>query len=109
MPRASFNISLPPEMAREVDEAMRREHRTRSELVREALRVYFAMTSAPAYSPTAQERRAIALGRAEITRGELVSLNELNASLDRRPRQKRRESRPLRPKKRKRTTARGAR
>ncbi len=31
-------VSLPPEMAKQVEEAMKREHRTRSELVREALR-----------------------------------------------------------------------
>lgn len=33
-------VSLPPEMAKQVEEAMQREHRTRSELVREALRQY---------------------------------------------------------------------
>lgn len=37
----TFTMSLPPEMATELDETMAREHRTRSELVREALRRYF--------------------------------------------------------------------
>ncbi len=37
---ATFCISLPPEMAREIEAACRNEHRTRSELVREALRAY---------------------------------------------------------------------
>ena len=38
----TFSISLPPEMAVELEEIMKEEHRTRSELVREALRRYFA-------------------------------------------------------------------
>ena len=36
----TFTVSLPPEMAEELKEVMKREHRTRSELVREALRRY---------------------------------------------------------------------
>ncbi len=38
-------ISLPPKMAKQLDEAMEEEGRTRSELVREALRVYFLKQS----------------------------------------------------------------
>lgn len=37
----TYTISLPPEMAVQLEEAMKKEHRTRSELVREALRIYF--------------------------------------------------------------------
>lgn len=38
----TFTVSLPPQMAAELEDVMRREHRTRSELVREALRQYVA-------------------------------------------------------------------
>ena len=38
---AIFTISLPPEMAEKVDELMKKEKMTRSELFREALRKYF--------------------------------------------------------------------
>ena len=38
----TFTISLSPEMNKEVAVIMAQEHRTRSELVREALRVYMA-------------------------------------------------------------------
>lgn len=38
---ATFTISLPPEMAEKVEELMKKEKRTRSELFREALRRYF--------------------------------------------------------------------
>ena len=40
----TFTISLPPEMAGELEEIMKKEHRTRSELVREALRRYVSET-----------------------------------------------------------------
>lgn len=36
----TFSISLPPEMAKELEEIRKKEHRTRSELLREALRCY---------------------------------------------------------------------
>lgn len=41
----TFSISLPPEMAAELEEIQRKEHRTRSELIREALRRYIAVAS----------------------------------------------------------------
>lgn len=37
----TFTVSLPPEMAAEVESVRKEEHRTRSELIREALRRYF--------------------------------------------------------------------
>jgi len=37
----TFTISLPPEMADELEQVQKREQRTRSELIREALRRYF--------------------------------------------------------------------
>lgn len=36
----TYSISLPPEMAAELEEIRKKEHRTRSELLREALRRY---------------------------------------------------------------------
>jgi metal-responsive CopG/Arc/MetJ family transcriptional regulator len=38
----TFSISLPPEMAEELEVVRRKEHRTRSELLREALRRYLS-------------------------------------------------------------------
>ena len=38
---ATFSVSLPLEMAATLEQVRREEHRTRSELVREALRQYF--------------------------------------------------------------------
>lgn len=39
----TFTISLPPQMAEEVETACKQEHRTRSELIREALRRYIVV------------------------------------------------------------------
>ena len=43
----TITISLPPKMAERVEEAMKIEHRTRSELVRVALRTYFSVRRFP--------------------------------------------------------------
>lgn len=55
----TFTMSLPPEMAAELEKTMAREHRTRSELVREALRRYFSANatreSLPSHSVFADE------------------------------------------------------
>jgi metal-responsive CopG/Arc/MetJ family transcriptional regulator len=40
----TFSISLPPAMAAELDALCKKEHRTRSELLREALRRYSSST-----------------------------------------------------------------
>lgn len=39
----TFTISIPPGMAAEFEEVRKKEHRTRSELVREALRQYISL------------------------------------------------------------------
>lgn len=43
----TFTISLPPEMAKEIEEIRQKEHRTRSELLREALRRYIVSATHP--------------------------------------------------------------
>jgi metal-responsive CopG/Arc/MetJ family transcriptional regulator len=41
----TYTISLPPEMAAELEDIRKKEHRTRSELLREALRRYASAAS----------------------------------------------------------------
>ena len=77
--RRTVTISLPPEMAEQMEEVRKTEHRSRSELVREALRFYLL----PAVKPTARELRGVQKGRAEIRRGHYVTLDQLHAELDR--------------------------
>ena len=89
MPRttATFSVSLPPQMAKELERVRKSEHRTRSELVREALRGYIRQAdirtlqeraaAVPEEEPTADEREAIAAATAEFRVGNHVALNEL--------------------------------
>jgi len=69
--------SLPPEMMREVERLKKLEHRTRSELVREALRNYFALRAKfREEEPTAADLRAINEGRHQHARGETIPLKK---------------------------------
>jgi len=93
MPRttSTLTISLPPEMLDELERVRREEHRTRSELIREALRVYFS-GRIPKDTPTAAELRAIRRGRAAIARGDYVTLDQLRHEVGTAPRRPRKKS-----------------
>ena len=112
MPRDNtMTVSLPREMLQEVEVVRKREHRTRSELVREALRTYFTERVFPrSYSPTPRELAAIRKGRAEIRRGEYLTLDEFfqHLALDSPPPKARAKSSHARPTPRARATARRA-
>lgn len=85
--REPLTISLPREMADAVRRASRREQRTTSELVREALRRYLG--GMPVVQVTTAEFAAIERGRAEIRRGDVVTLDELRHGVGSRARQAR--------------------
>jgi hypothetical protein len=78
-------------MAKEIERAMRLEHKTLSELVREALRVYLAARLDPTGLPTAAEARAYRRGMAAYRRGDSVTLEEYRNGMDRRPRRPRKK------------------
>jgi len=77
----TMTISLPPAMARQMEAVQKQENRTRSELLREAWRQYFERRYT-VYAPTRAEAAAIGKGRAEIARGEFVTLDQLHDELD---------------------------
>jgi metal-responsive CopG/Arc/MetJ family transcriptional regulator len=83
--RHTITISLPPEMAEQVEETMKVEHRTRSELMREALRTYFSVRRLPEETPTPAELRAIRRGEAAYRRRDYVTLDECFRDVVRRP------------------------
>jgi predicted transcriptional regulator len=68
---ATFSISVPPEMAGEIERVRRAEHRTRSELVREALRHYIR-----AASVRAVRERMAALPEADAAPDEIAAIAE---------------------------------
>ena len=96
---ATFSISLPPEMADELERVRRQEHRTRSELVREALRHYMRAAEIrsvqqrigklPEAEPTADEVTAIKEGNKDFTEGKFVTLKQLRHELGHRRQQSR--------------------
>lgn len=92
--RHTMTVSLPPAMIREVEAVRKAEHRTRSELIREALRTYFTMRRA--YTPTAAELRAIERGRGALRRGEYVTVDDLRSSLGAAGKRARAKKRPAR-------------
>jgi hypothetical protein len=78
-------------MARQVEQARKAENRTRSELVREALRVYLSARIIPTELPTAAEARAYRRGMAAYRRGNYVTLGAYLDGMDRRPRRARKK------------------
>ncbi len=85
----TFTVSLPPAMAKQIEQVMKAEHRTRSELVREALRVYFSARLISTEAPTPTEARAHRRGIAAYKRGNYVTLETYLNGMDRRPRRTR--------------------
>src|SRR5438132_8208370 len=81
----TLTISLPPAMAKQMERVQKEENRTRSELLREAWRQYFEGRYG-SYAPTKAELAAIRRGRAEIKRGNSVSLDQFLHDVDTQPR-----------------------
>ena len=79
--RQTMTVSLPPAMIKQVEKVRKAEHRTRSELVREALRSYFSRRF-PVVAASKSELEAIRRGRAQIRRGEYLTLDELLYGMD---------------------------
>lgn len=81
----TVTISLPPNMVDELDRVRRHEHRTRSELLREALRRYIATTQT-SHTVRVEEAQpdevaAIRRGKEDFSRGETISLEALQNEL----------------------------
>jgi len=84
----TMTISLPAAMAKQMERVQKEEHRTRSELLREAWRQYFESRYA-VYKPTKAELAGIRKGRADYKKGEFVTLRELRDELESARNQKR--------------------
>jgi predicted transcriptional regulator len=68
-------------MAEQMQQVQKKENRTQSELLREAWREYFE-SHYGSYTPTKAELAAIRKGRAEVSRGQYRTLQELQSDLD---------------------------
>jgi predicted transcriptional regulator len=86
----TLTISLPPAMLQQMQQVQKAEHRTRSELLREAWRQYFESRYA-VYTPTKSELAGIRKGRADFKHGDVVSLSQLHNELESARREKRKQ------------------
>ena len=81
-----MTISVPTEMARQIEARRKAEHRTRSGLLQEAFRRYNFAAQIPAdveeEEATPAELRAIERGRAALKKGQSVSLKEALRQID---------------------------
>ena len=77
----TMTISLPPALLEEFETIREVESRTRSELVREALRFYFEKRY-PVVEASREELAAIRRGRAAFARGDHLSLEEVLNELE---------------------------
>lgn len=87
----TFTISLSPAMLEQLERVCKQENRTRSELICEALRQYIESRYATEKA-TKADLAAIRRGRAEIKRGEYITINELHHELAAARQQKRTKS-----------------
>ena len=79
-----FSVSLPPELYEQAEAVRMAEHRTRSELVREALRSYIdRFRRIRVVEPTNPEARMIKEGWNAYEGGEYVTLEELHREMAR--------------------------
>lgn len=79
-----ISFSIPEELLPAIDEAASREHRSRAELIRDAVRQYLSSgkgRTIPLDNIQPDEREAAERGRAQFERGEFVRLDDLQREL----------------------------
>lgn len=79
--RKNLSVSLPAPMVELLDRASRLQHRTRSELIREAVHEYFSRRI-PVAEATPEEEHEMQRGLEEHARGEYVTLEKLLHDLE---------------------------
>ena len=82
MAHKKFSVSLPLELYEQAEAVRKAEHRTRSELVREALRSYIDRFRRIALvEPTSQEARMLEAGWSADKGGDDITLEELRREM----------------------------
>jgi metal-responsive CopG/Arc/MetJ family transcriptional regulator len=86
----TVTLSLPSQMVADLDRVREREHRTRSEVLREALRRYVAVAERdrmiPVEDALPEEIEAMRRADEEYARGECVRLEDLQHEVGVKPR-----------------------
>jgi predicted transcriptional regulator len=76
MPKENLSVSLPPKIRSLIEREARREKRSRSAIVNDALQLYFRLRTIGAEEPNDEERAAIIEGKRAYERGDFVTLDE---------------------------------
>ncbi len=76
MSRRQLLISLPPRIRSRVDQEAKRDKRSHSSVILDALELYFRLRSVGGETVTDKERLAISEGRRDYARGDVVTLKE---------------------------------
>ncbi len=77
-----ISVTLPPAVVRRVQAASKKNRRSKSQVVSEALELYFAR-QIQVIEPEADEHEAIAVGKRQLAAGQFVTLTDLCRDLDR--------------------------
>ena len=81
MPTKNFSITLPEELFEQVEELCHREHRSRSELIREALRGYIREAEDPPLHDWQREILAQRLAASKARPDEVQTWEEVESEL----------------------------
>lgn len=84
MTHKMISVGMPQDMLPRIDEIARRERRSRSAVIREAVRRYLSADPSrviPLDEPEADEIEAVRRGREEFVRGDFVKLEDLQREL----------------------------
>ena len=76
MPKESLSVSLPAKIRSLVEKEAKRDNRSRSAIVNDALRLYFRLRRIGTEEPTPEEREAIVEGKRAYAQGDYVTLDE---------------------------------
>ena len=74
----SLSISLPAELVARIDSTAKKQYKTRSDIIREAV----ILRVIPAYTATKAEEKAIRESKAQYARGEFINWRDLKYELD---------------------------
>ncbi len=81
MASKTVSVTIPDELFESVEAVRRRGQRSRSSIVREAIRDYLSRRRVPVVEATPEELAELEDARREVERGEFVSLAELRDDL----------------------------
>ena len=82
MAKENLSVSLPSKIRSLVDREAKRDKRSRSAVVSDALQLYFRLRRIGDEAPSVDERAAVAEGRKAYKQGEVITLDEWRYAME---------------------------